>query len=282
LSASILTFAVSTLSKNYSQVDKLWSIIPIVYAWIPVCDVRTTIMAMVVSVWGVRLTWNFHRRGGYHWPPWQGEEDYRWAEIHNGRFVRILRNPVVWLLFNLGFISFYQNLLLLFITWPSYAAYTAFKTCSSDSQGITFLDIFAVILGLCFVAIESVADNQQYAFQTEKNRRKNAGEVLSGEYLDGFKQSGLYGIVRKPNYAAEQSFWISFYIFSVTASGRWINSSAVGWILLVGLFQGSGWFTEKLTRSKYSKYAEYMKRVPLYVPNAMLPQTAELFTKKHS
>ena len=31
LSAALVCFVVSTLSKNYSQVDKLWSILPIVY-----------------------------------------------------------------------------------------------------------------------------------------------------------------------------------------------------------------------------------------------------------
>ena len=24
-----------------------------------------------------RLTYNFNRRGGYSWPPWKGDEDYR-------------------------------------------------------------------------------------------------------------------------------------------------------------------------------------------------------------
>jgi hypothetical protein len=34
-------------------------------------------MAAVAAVWGLRLTYNFYRRGGYAWPPWTGEEDYR-------------------------------------------------------------------------------------------------------------------------------------------------------------------------------------------------------------
>ena len=34
-------------------------------------------MAAVSAVWGLRLTYNFYRRGGYAWPPWTGEEDYR-------------------------------------------------------------------------------------------------------------------------------------------------------------------------------------------------------------
>ena len=34
-------------------------------------------MAAVSALWGLRLTYNFYRRGGYAWPPWTGEEDYR-------------------------------------------------------------------------------------------------------------------------------------------------------------------------------------------------------------
>ena len=34
LAAALLCFLVSTISGNYSQVDKLWSLIPIAYVWI--------------------------------------------------------------------------------------------------------------------------------------------------------------------------------------------------------------------------------------------------------
>mmetsp|Transcript_4282 Transcript_4282/g.7675 ORF Transcript_4282/g.7675 Transcript_4282/m.7675 type:complete len:124 (+) Transcript_4282:137-508(+) len=74
---ALLCFVVSSISKNYSQVDKIWSIIPVVYAWFPVCDSRTLLMACLVTIWGIRLTWNFNRRGGYKWPLWDGDEDYR-------------------------------------------------------------------------------------------------------------------------------------------------------------------------------------------------------------
>lgn len=125
-------------------------------------------------------------------------------------------------------------------------------------------DALTAMLFLLLVLIESIADNQQYAFQMEKYRQKNAGESLTGEYADGFKQTGLFGIVRKPNYAAEQAIWMIFYSFSYS----W-NWSGFAVVQLIFLFQMSGWFTEKITRSKYPKYADYMKRVPLYMPNPL-------------
>jgi steroid 5-alpha reductase family enzyme len=90
-------------------------------------------------------------------------------------------------------------------------------------------------------------------------------------------------MVRKPNYACEQGLWIVFYLFSISCfDGKarlqtLFNWSAIGWTLLVALFQGSGYFTEKITLSKYPRYREYMKSTPLYVPN--LFQLKKLISK---
>jgi steroid 5-alpha reductase family enzyme len=260
------TFVVSTLSLNYSQVDKIWSIVPFLYTWLAVCDSRTFLMAAVATIWGVRLTWNFNRRGGYKWPPWGGDEDYRWKYIQDGFFIPILQNKAVWIIFNFGFISLYQNILLLLIVAPSLVAQTVSVHCGASP--LNLYDAIATILFLACVVIESIADNQQYNFQTEKYRLRNAKEPLTGEYSDGFKQSGLFAVVRKPNYAAEQATWISFYIFSVASlqGQRFFNWSIIGCVLLVLLFLLSGWFTEKITLSKYPKYKDYMNDVPIYVP----------------
>lgn len=140
-------------------------------------------------------------------------------------------------------------------------------SCGKESA-LNMYDYLATVLFLVFVVVESIADNQQYNFQTEKYRLIHSGKALTGDYLDGFNQSGLFSIVRKPNYAAEQAIWISFYLFGIGAfqGEKFINWSIVGPILLCALFQGSGKFTENITIGKYPKYTDYMKEVPLYVP----------------
>jgi len=276
----VLSFVASTLSKNYSQVDKLWSITPVVYAWIVATDARTTLMAAVATVWSLRLTYNFYRRGGYTWPPWRGDEDYRWGYIQSGSFLPILTNPIVWQIFNLLFISVYQNVLLWLIASPSIAAYAIATSSTCQAVPLHVGDWIAAGLVLIFAVIESVADDQQYKFQTKKYQLRNEGHNLTGYYADGFCQQGLFSIVRKPNYAAEQAIWISYYIFSVAATGQWFNETAIGWILLVALFQGSGWLTEKISLEKYPVYAEYQKRVPLYVPNLLLTSVKRFAKKK--
>mmetsp|Transcript_9318 Transcript_9318/g.13235 ORF Transcript_9318/g.13235 Transcript_9318/m.13235 type:complete len:321 (-) Transcript_9318:339-1301(-) len=269
--STILTFLVSSITHNYSQVDKLWSVLPVLYTWCAVGDKRTLIMALVSTVWGLRLSYNFHRRGGYKWPIWNGDEDYRWKYIQDGFFIQSLQNPYVWSAFNLFFISIFQNILLLLITMPSFVARessvganSCLKECNVSEFNWFGLDGLATMLVILFIILEASADNQQYDFQKKKYSKDK--HSLKGDYADGFCQHGLFSIVRKPNYAAEQAIWISFYLFSIIPTGKIVNISIIGCLLLVMLFLMSGWFTEKISLTKYPKYSEYQKVVPLYIP----------------
>ena len=82
LGAASYCFIAGQLTKNYSQVDRLWSTIPIVYCWYFTyssgMDERLILMSTIVSIWGIRLSFNFARKGGFTLIPWKGAEDYRW------------------------------------------------------------------------------------------------------------------------------------------------------------------------------------------------------------
>ena len=257
----LYTFIVGQITGNYSQVDKLWSIVPIIYVWfmayIGQWNDRMVLMAVLVTIWGIRLTCNFARRGAYTWRFWEGEEDYRWEIL---RKKPGLNKPFVWMLFNLGFICFYQNSLIFLITLPVIAVYI------ENVTPLGMVDYFLSLLFVGVVIIEYIADQQQYDYQTEKYKRLNEGKDL-GIYEDGFVSKGLWGIVRHPNYAAEQSIWIILYFFSVVATGQWFNWSIGGAILLLLLFRGSANFSEEISASKYPKYLEYQEKVPRFIPN---------------
>lgn len=261
LGVALLCFAVSELTGNYSQVDKLWSILPIAYSWFFAAQSdwngRLVLMATLVTFWGARLTYNFARRGGYQWPVWRGEEDYRWAVL---RAMPLFGARWRFTLFNLFFISLYQNSLILLFTLPILAAWQGAAT------PLNALDLVAGTLLLAFIIIETIADQQQYDFQTEKYRRIRAGLSVDGDFERGFLSSGLWARVRHPNYAAEQGVWLAFYLFSVAATGHWFNWSAVGIILLMLLFIGSSDFSEKISAGKYPGYRDYQERVPRFVP----------------
>jgi steroid 5-alpha reductase family enzyme len=257
----LFTFTLGQLTGNYSQVDKLWSIVPVIYVWymayLGQWNDRMLIMAILVTLWGMRLTYNFARRGAYSWKFWEGEEDYRWEIL---RKKPGLKNPFIWTLFNLGFICFYQNTLIFLITLPVIAVY------AENVAAVGIIDYLLAFLFMAAIFIEYIADQQQYDFQTEKYNRINAGKDL-GIYEDGFVSNGLWALMRHPNYAAEQAIWVILYLFSVLATGQWFNWSIGGAILLILLFRGSANFSEEISASKYPKYKEYQEKVPRFVPN---------------
>jgi len=82
----------------------------------------------------------------------------------------------------------------------------------------------------------------------------------------GFTNVGLWKYMRHPNYSAEQSIWVVFYLFSIVATGSFINWSIAGAILLVLLFFGSSNFSEEISAAKYPKYKEYQKKVARFIP----------------
>ena len=259
LAAALLCFVVSTISGNYSQVDKLWSLMPIAYVWMVAFETgfeaRLVLMALLVTAWGLRLTYNFGRKGGYSWKFWTGEEDYRWSVL---MAKPELKAKWRWMAFNLFFISLYQMGLILLMTLPAVR--------SMDGLPLAWPDYLIAALLFFIIVIETIADQQQWSFQKEKKKALAAGGEIQEKYRKGFVQTGLWSLSRHPNFAAEQAVWIVLYFFSVAATGHWLNWSVMGAILLVLLFWGSSSFTESITAGKYPDYADYQKRVPRFLP----------------
>lgn len=256
-------FVLGELSKNNSQMDKLWSILPEVYIWIVAIKggmkARLVVMAILASVWGARLTFNFARKGAYRLRFWEGEEDYRWSVL---REKKEFQPHWKWLLFNLFFISIYQNVLILCTTLP------ALISMHSDVP-FGWLDGVAAALMAGFLTLETVADAQQWRFHSKKKALLKEGKLLSdlpAPYNKGFNTIGLWSRSRHPNYLGEQGIWASLYLFSVAAGIGIFNWSIIGALLLIVLFLGSSSFGEEISASKYPEYAAYQKRVSKFIP----------------
>ena len=257
---AIVCFAVSELTRNYSQVDKLWSLLPVAYSWMTVAafpSVRLFIMAALVTLWGFRLSYNFYRKGGYNIIPWKGEEDYRWKVLRENP---LLKGRFRFGLFNLFFISFYQNMLIFLFSTPLLVA------AANDANQLNIIDLIAAFLMLLFILAESLADNQLFRFQTEKKGLQKGTPVYGKSLVNGFMREGFWEHVRHPNFASEQAIWACFYLFSVAASGKWLNFSIAGPLLLILLFIGSSAMTESISSSKYPDYEAYRKEVPKFIP----------------
>ncbi|RUP44816.1 hypothetical protein BC936DRAFT_148975 [Jimgerdemannia flammicorona] len=280
---SFACWFVSVLARNYSQVDRLWSILPPFYIWhFALHDYlngtgglspRLVLIALLTSAWGSRLTYNFARKGGYRWH----DQDYRWP------YLRKYLGLVLFQLLNITFIAPTQNILLFLITSPAYVAYQTRHL----NPSLNALDFFAAALFLALLAGEALADQQQWAFQTRKYTLIGQKAKLTGDYARGFlSESGLWKYSRHPNFFCETSLWWAVYLFSVSATGtqglggfdgRWVNWSAVGTVLLTSLFQASTWFTEFISAQKYLAYKEYQQRVSRIIP---MPSAAPKVTKQ--
>ena len=261
--SALFCFVVGELTGNNSQMDKLWSLLPIAYVWVIAAkagmSARLVVMACLVTLWGARLTFNFARKGAYRLKFWEGEEDYRWAVLR-GR--KEFQPRWKWMIFNLLFISVYQNALVLMTTFPALVLMSA-------ETSFGWMDCVAAVLMLGFIVYETVADAQQWRFQTAKWKMISAGaklEELPAPYCKGFNTVGLWGVSRHPNYFAEQAIWCCFYLFSIAGGIGIINWSLIGALLLIVLFQGSSAFAEEISSAKYPEYVRYCRQVSKFFP----------------
>lgn len=259
-------FIAGEITGNNSQMDKLWSILPIVYAWIIVgksgMDLRLIVMAILITIWGVRLTLNFAKKGAYSLKFWSGEEDYRWIVLRNNPK---LNKRWKWAFFDLFFISIYQNALVLAICLPLLAV-------MESAVIFNVFDAFITAFVLGFIILETIADKQQMTFQTTKYKLLEQGkklEELPSPYDKGFNTQGVWGRSRHPNYFSEQSIWVVLYFFCISAGVTdyvFFNWTLIGSMLLILLFIGSSAFSEGISLQKYPVYQDYIDKVSKYVP----------------
>jgi steroid 5-alpha reductase family enzyme len=260
-----LTWVLSLITGEHSWVDRIWSVIPLVYVWVfagsaGLQDARLNLMAVLVTLWGIRLTFNFARKGGYA----PGGEDYRWA------FLRTKMKGWQFWLFNLFFIVIYQNILLFLITLPAWVA-------SQHRTPLNGLDILLAIVFLAFLVGETVADQQQWNFHAWKKKETDAGRDPQPRFL----QSGLFRFSRHPNFFFEQAQWWVLFLIGCVAAGSILQWTVIGPLLLTGLFIGSTVFTESITLSRYPEYADFQRRTSPIVPWFPRRRGAEAATASH-
>jgi steroid 5-alpha reductase family enzyme len=248
--ASAAAWTASLITREHSWVDRAWSVLPVIYLWIfalaPDSDnPRLTLMAILVTAWGARLTFNFARKGGY-----RGVEDYRWP------ILRRWMSPGLFVVFNLVFIVLYQNALLVLITLP------AQTVLEHPNTSLGVLDAVVAVIFLACLAGEASADRQQWDFQQWKKLQHAAGVDARPRFV----VSGWWRYSRHPNFFFEQAQWWTLYLFAVIVSGEWLHWSATGAALLTALFAGSTMFTERITRSRYPEYAQRQATVSPWLP----------------
>lgn len=246
-----VAWLLSVLTRDYSWVDRLWSICPVLYCLIVAAALdfeapRVNLMTALAGLWGLRLTFNLARKGGY----WRGGEDYRW------RVMQERLGPVRFQLFNVTFIAPGQMLIVWLFTSPVHRAWLRADT------SLNWLDLLAAALFLAFLAVETVTDEQMWTFQQDKKQRMRSGEAIAEPFLT----TGLYRYSRHPNYLGDIGQWWAFYLFAVAASGEWLHWTGLGFVALTLVFLGAIRLTESLSVAKYSGYTAYRAKTPMLVP----------------
>ncbi len=150
----------------------------------------------------------------------------------------------------------FQNVLLLLIVVPSYAAYQRVGT------PLNTLDYAAVVAFTLFLLGETIADEQQWRFQTAKYAAKARGATPEADFLT----TGLFRYSRHPNFFCEHAMWWIYYVFSIAAGAGWLNWTVTGTVLLTLLFQGSTGLTEQMSLQKYPAYADYQRATSRLMP----------------
>ena len=208
-------------------------------------DARLVVLAVLGTLWGARLTFNFARKGGYR----PGGEDYRWVVLRR----RMSRGQFA--AFNLLFISIYQNLLLLLIALP---AWTVLQT---PGRSFGAADLIVTVAFLACLAGETVADQQQWDFQQHRRMLRAQGAADPG-----FLSAGLFRLSRHPNYFFEIAQWWLVAGFGAIAAGTVWQLGSLGALLLTLLFVGSIALTERISLERHPAYAAYRHHVWPLVP----------------
>lgn len=238
----------SVITREYSWVDRVWSITPVAYvgyfAWASGWTPRLVLLATLVLCWGARLTFNYARKGGYA----PGGEDYRWAALRKGM------SPKAFGAFNFVFIAGFQNALLLLLSVPAWAA-------AKHTTALGWVDGVLALAFLGLLGIETVADQQQWRFQTNKR-----AALERGESVEPFLTTGLFRYSRHPNFFAEQAIWWVVALFALAAGSHTCAAIFTGPVVLVALFYGSTGFTEALSLRKYPSYADYQRTTSKLIP----------------
>ena len=226
-------------------------------------------------------------KGGYEW----SAEDYRWVHVRKFKIFDYPNKKVLFHIFNFVF-TFFQVYLLMGLVMPMWFIQTnVTNKFYKHQEPFNYLDGTLVVSFFIFFAIESIADQQQWLFQTNKykwidsQKRKEKTNFSSEEieeFKRGFLTKGLFRFTRHPNFFAEISLWWIIYGFSISSQysklqnnfecSILINYSILAPFFLNLLFHGSTDLTEKITLSKYPKYVEYQSRVSRLFPFLIIPR----------
>lgn len=234
-------WAVSVAAHDTSIVDIFWGSGFVVVAWTALLLVdgsgdRRLLLAVLVTVWGVRLTVHLARRN-------LGKgEDPRYAAMRR-------RHGDRWPVLSLVVVFWLQGALMWVVSLPVQVAMT-----DSTSGGLGALDWAGVTLWATGLAFEAVGDLQLVRFKADP---ANRGKVMD---------RGLWRYTRHPNYFGDLCVWWGIWLVALAAGSAWWTAvgPAVMSVLLIRV-SGAALLERSLLRRRPG-YADYVARTSAFFP----------------
>ena len=242
LALAAVTWVVSVVREDASYADRIWGPFFVVTAWtsLAAADEVTTrgvLVAVLVTIWGVRLAAHVTRRS------WGEGEDPRYTAMRERNRSTFARRSLV-TVFAL------QAVMAWVVSAPLFAVAVA-----DHPAGLTWVDAVAGVVWLAGFLTEAVADRQLARFRADP---ANADRVLD---------TGLWRYSRHPNYFGDAVMWWGFGIFAL-AVGAWpaLLGPVVMTVLIVKVSGVALTERRMAVVSRRRGHADYVARTNAFVP----------------
>ena len=238
-----LVFLFSLWKSNTSAYDAFWSVIPsYLTIWLVFVaggeswGLWPWATMVMVNLWSWRLTHNWARG----WPGWS-HEDWRYVDFRESQ------GPAMF-----QFTNFFG--LHLFPTVIVFAGCVGLFQVSTSETFVAWMMVSGLLVGTVGIGLELIADNQLAEFRKRPNPKQE-------DILD----TGLWGVIRYPNYLGEMLFWWGVALCGLGAGGPWWV--AAGAAAMVVLFASASIpMKDKRMMGRRAAFAEYKARVPALIP----------------
>ncbi len=235
-----LWFVVSLIKKRNDVADVAWGLGFVLLTWTSFYisgdfGIRTILVGVLVSVWGLRLAWHIHRRNR------NKTEDYRYLAWRNewGKWFYIRSYAQVYLL---------QGLLLYLIVSPV----LVINNGTNAIFGI--LDVLGLLVWLFGFYFESVGDAQLAKFISDPT---NKGKLL---------QTGLWSYTRHPNYFGEVTQWWGIWLIAISVPyGIFSIVGPLTITILILKVSGIPMLEKKMELNP--DFAEYKRKTNMFIPS---------------
>lgn len=236
----VTTWIVSVVVKNASIVDIVWGLGFVVVAWVLAFAIdgdggRQTLLVILVSVWGLRLSGYLFRRN-------HGKgEDWRYVAMRKRWGSRF---PLISLVTVFGL----QGVIMWLVSLPV-------QIGNGDSTpGVGPLAVIGIAVWGVGILFEAVGDAQLAKFKANPD---NAGKVMD---------QGLWSLTRHPNYFGDSLVWWGIAIVSAE-SGTGVIGFIGPVVMTFFLMKVSGVpMLERSMAKRKPGYADYMRRTSAFFP----------------